>query len=300
MFYERESGRCAIQQTLGHDHLPSACQHFPRRCLIEPERMAVSLSHYCPTVARLAFRTHVRPDIVPAPASLVGHIALEGLDAREALPPLLRPGLLTDLAGYRAWERVVIELLTMPHSPEAALAEISAFTERVRIWTPRDGELQRAVEASRPVPRGRQEESIRMLNGPPDTAQRADAYENARASVPASIATMPAPDRLDVVDSRWVADVWPRFSQPLRNYVAAHAFGNWCAYHGMGLRTVVRSLSVALAIVRVEAVRLCAYAERHLDEEILIESIRAADLLLVHLADPKALAARLSSVEQDA
>jgi Fe-S-cluster containining protein len=138
VFYERADGLCAIQRTLGHDHLPSACQHFPRRCLVEPDRVAVSLSHYCPTVARLAFRTDVRPEIVPASASLVGHVALEGLDAREALPPLLRPGMLADLAGYQAWELVVMGILTMPHSPEAALAAILAFTERLRTWTPRD------------------------------------------------------------------------------------------------------------------------------------------------------------------
>ena len=95
-----------------------------------------------------------------------------------------------------------------------------------------------------------------------------------------------------------MADAWPRFSQPLRHFLAAHAFGNWCAYHGMGLRTVVRSLSAALAVVRVEAARLCASAERPLDEPLLLEAMRAADLLLVHLADPKALAARLSEVEQ--
>jgi Fe-S-cluster containining protein len=298
VFYERADGLCAIQRTLGHGHLPSACQHFPRRSLVEPDRVAVSLSHYCPTVARLAFRTDVRPDIVPAPASLIGHIALEGLDAREALPPLLRPGMLTDLAGYQAWERVVIDILTMPHSPEAALAEISAFTERVRTWTPRDGDMRETVSRYRPVPRGRQEESVRMPNGPPDMAPLADAYEVVRASVPAGIATKPAPDRLDAIDARWVADPWPQFSQPLRSFLAAHAFGSWCAYHGMGLRTVVRSLSVALAVVRVEAAGLCASAERDLDEVTLTESMRAADLLLVHLADPKALATRLSTGER--
>jgi hypothetical protein len=112
------------------------------------------------------------------------------------------------------------------------------------------------------------------------------------------IATTPAPGGLDAPDSRWVAGAWPQFSQPLRNFLAAHAFGNWCAYHGMGLRTVVRSLWTALAVVRVEAARLCASAKRPLDEPLLLESMRGADLLLVHLADPKALAARLSEVEQ--
>ena len=48
--------------------------------------------------------------------------------------------------GYRAWERVVVDILTWPRTPEAALAEIAAFTERVRTWTPRDGDLREAVE----------------------------------------------------------------------------------------------------------------------------------------------------------
>jgi Fe-S-cluster containining protein len=297
VFYERSGGLCAIQRTLGHDHIPSACQHFPRRCLIEPDRIAVSLSHYCPTVARLAFRTDVRPEVVPAPAPLVGYVALEGLDAREALPPLLRPGLLTDLAGYRAWERVVIEVLASPRTPEDALAAISAFTERVRAWTPRAGELLEAVEHA--APRGDRSPAAigRGHHDGPRASWSADDYEAVRGAVPAGIETAPASDRIAAIDARWVADAWPRFSQPLRHFLAAHAFGNWCAYHGMGLRTVVRSLAVALAVVRVEAARLCATAERLLDEPLLIEALRAADLLLVHLADPKALAARLSAVE---
>ncbi len=298
VFYQRGAGLCAVQRTLGHDHLPAACQHFPRRCLIEPDRVAVSLSHYCPTVARLAFRTDIHLRIVAAPASLVGHIALEGLDARETLPPLVRPGLLADRAGRQAWERVVIEVLASPGTPEAALVEISIFTERLRRWTPGDGDLGQAVEKcrqgrrmSQPATAGRQDEGRSVL-------QWAAAYEEVRASVPAGLVTAAAPDRLDAVDASWVADAWPRFSQPLRHFLAAHAFGSWCAYHGMGLRTVVRSLEVALAVVRVEAARLCVAAERPLDEPLVIEAMRAADLLLVHLADPQALAAGWGEVER--
>jgi hypothetical protein len=297
VFYEYDGGRCAIQRTLGHHHLPSACQHFPRRCLVEPDRVAVSLSHYCPTFARLAVGTDVHLRIVPAPASLVGHVALEGLDTRETLPPLIRPGMLTDLAGYRAWERIVIEVLASPGTPDAALVEISAFTERVRRWTPGDGDLHQAVENCRQDRRIPQS-ATGGRHGEGQSASRwAADYEEVRASVPAGFATAPSPDRLDAIDARWVADAWPRFSQPLRHFLASHAFGNWCAYHGMGLRTVVRSLEGALAVVRVEAARLCAAAERPLDEPILIEAMRAADLLLVHLADPKTLASRLGVVE---
>jgi hypothetical protein len=298
VFREHDDGLCAIQRTLGHDHLPAACQHFPRRCLIEADRISVSLSHYCPTVARLTFRTDIHLRIVTAPASLVGHISLEGLDAQEALPPLLRPGLLTDLTGYEAWERVVVGILTMPHSPEAALAEISAFTERVRAWTPRDGDLCEVVERAGPRGGSSPAEIGRGQDDGLRASQLAEDYEVVRAAVPAGIDTTPVPERLAAIDARWVANAWPQFSRPLRHFVAAHAFGNWCAYHGMGLRTVARSLAVALAVVRVEAARLCAATERPLDEPLLVEAMRAADLLLVHLADPKALTAGLSEIER--
>jgi hypothetical protein len=298
VFHVRNGGLCAIQRTLGHDCLPSACQHFPRRCLIEPDRIAVSLSHYCPTVARMAFDADARLDIVEAPASLVGHIVLEGLDAREALPPLVRPGLLADLNGYAAWERIVIEILASPGTPEAALMEISAFSERVRTWTPRDGDLRDAVERAGPRGGSVPAEIGRGQDEGQRASQLAGDFAVVRASVPAGLVTMPAPQRLDELDSRWVAPAWPRFSQPLRNFLAAHAFGNWCAYDGMGLKTVVRSLVVALSVARVEAARLCAAAERPLDEPLLIEAMRTADLLLVHLADPRTLAARLGEVEQ--
>jgi hypothetical protein len=246
----------------------------------------------------MAFDADARLDIVQAPASLVGHVALEGLDAREALPPLLRPGLLMDRTGYRAWERAVIDILAMPRLPEAALAEISAFTERVRSWTPRDGDLREAVERAAPMGGS----STAGVGGGQDDGQGAsqlvEDYEVVRASVPPGIATMPPPARLDAIDVRWVAPAWPQFSEPLRNFLAAHSFGNWCAYHGMGLRTVVRSLVVALSVARVEAARFCKAADQPLDEPLLTEAMRAADLLLVHLADPKALATRLSDVER--
>ena len=53
-----------------------------------------------------------------------------------------------------------------------------------------------------------------------------------------------------------------------------------------------------IAVVRVEAGRVCSDVGRPLDQAILTEAFRAADLLLVHLSDPKALAARLSVIEQ--
>jgi hypothetical protein len=69
------------------------------------------------------------------------------------------------------------------------------------------------------------------------------------------------------------------------------------ALQGEGLRTWVASLRLDLAVLRAEAARGCAEAGRALDADILTGAVRRADLLLVHLADPEALARRLSRCE---
>jgi hypothetical protein len=66
---------------------------------------------------------------------------------------------------------------------------------------------------------------------------------------------------------------------------------------GDGLRTTVLGLRVALGVLRAEAGRGCAEAGRVLDAGLLKQAVRRADLLLVHLVDPDALARRLSGCE---
>jgi len=94
-----------------------------------------------------------------------------------------------------------------------------------------------------------------------------------------------------------VAPAWPSWAGPVRRYLAARAFASWCALQGDGLRTTVSALRAAAAVLRVEAARRCASAGRPLDAILMKEAIRAADLLLVHLASPEALARRLSAAE---
>jgi Fe-S-cluster containining protein len=290
VFYDRDGRRCAIHRDLGHASLPSACQHFPRRCLIERDGVRVSLSHYCPTVARMALTDGGPRGIVEAPASLAGRFHLEGLDARDALPPLLRPGMLADLDGYHAWERAAVEVLEAGEAPEDALFRIRAMTESVQSWSPGQTPLRHAVEraaqacrtvAVRGSDRARRDESLRA------------AFDLVRNAVPEPFRPGTAPTNLGALDARRVAPAWHAVSRPLCRFLAAHAFGNWYAYLGTSLTTVVRSLEAALAVVRVEAASVCAQTGRPLDEPLLVEAFRAADLLLVHLADPKVLAAGL-------
>ena len=250
--------------------------------------MFVSLSHYCPTVARMAFAGECSRGIVPAPDALVAHLHLEGLDARDALPPLLQPGMLTDLEGYRAWEREAVGFLERGDAPETAIARIRMMTERLLGWSPGRTSLAAAVEAA--------SAAARTTGAGPDgrRAEKPSAlqdFETVRRAIPEVHRPTPAVPGAGARDARWVAPAWSAFAHPLGRFLAAHAFANWTAYLGTGLESVVRSLEVALVLVRVEAGRLCEERQQALDPETLLESFRAADLLLVHLSDPKALAA---------
>jgi hypothetical protein len=94
-----------------------------------------------------------------------------------------------------------------------------------------------------------------------------------------------------------VTPVWPAHALPIRRWLAAKAFASWVALQGAGLRSTVASLRLDLAVLRAEAARGCAAAGRPLDADLLKEAVRRADLLLLHLADPEALARRLSRGE---
>lgn len=111
VFFDAAHGRlCSIQRQAGAGLMPSACQHFPRVALRDGRGIFVTLSHYCPTAARLLLSAGPIA-IVDAPASLSLDGRVEGLDATAVLPPLLRPGMLMDLDGYSAWERRALDIL---------------------------------------------------------------------------------------------------------------------------------------------------------------------------------------------
>src|SRR5262249_51236104 len=114
VFFDRDGDRlCAIHRAAGPDALPSACRHFPRELLIDRRGVFVSLRPFGPTAGALLLNP-CGLNIVPAEPPLRLYGRLEGLDATDALAPLVRPGRLTDLDGYGAWERSGIETLARP------------------------------------------------------------------------------------------------------------------------------------------------------------------------------------------
>ncbi len=140
-FFDREN-LCAIQRAGGHDALPVSCRMFPRSVLMDARGTFVSLSHFCPTAAALLFAPGPPAAIVEAPASLVNVGPLDGLDARETWPPLLRPGVLMDLESYDAWERRGVELLTRDGvAPDVSLAALDRVSRWIAAWRPEEGPL---------------------------------------------------------------------------------------------------------------------------------------------------------------
>jgi hypothetical protein len=293
----REPRACAVHARLGAQALPSACLQFPRVATLTPLGVSVTLSHYCPTAAELLFRDDRPLVIVDAPEAFPASWPYEGLDARQAFPPLLRPGVLTSWRSHvRLEAHAVATFARSDCAPEVALVSLATTVERLRAWTPADGPFDAFADEVLESP------------GPPATASPRSLegalaeWERAAASIPATASAPESPrralrtldrDRLDAV----VDAGYSRLHAPVRRWLAAKAFGSWVALQGDGVRTTVASLRLALGVLRAEAARGCADAARELDAPLLKEAFRRSDLLLQHLVDVHALARELSRCE---
>ncbi len=296
-------GLCAVHRRLGEDALPSACRQFPRVSTLTPLGVSVTLSHYCPTAAGLLFSgSSLR--IVEEPAAFPASWPFEGLDANEALPPLLRPGVLMTWAAHESWERYAVATLErLP--PEAALEQLAGAAEAARSWTPADGDFDAfffsachsegsrapATASSEGGSDGERDDSTA------DPADPAAAWRLVASTVPDG---HPRPAALPPIDAPTTALVgagWRALAGPVCAWLAAKAFASWLALQGQGLRTTVLGLRVALGVLRAETARGCRESGHALDAALLKEALRRADLLLLHLADPEALARRLSRCE---
>jgi hypothetical protein len=282
LFYE---GRlCAIHRELGPGALPVACQQFPRKVLHDGRGTFITLSHFCPTAAGLLLDAGSL-EVVEAPASLALNGAVEGLDARAVLPPLLRPGLLMDLDGYGEWERQALRVLDSERwSADSALGQIEAATWMLADWSPGGESLRDAVAAAFCAPP--------TLLTP--TGDKVTRYRIAASAVPAGLRA-PQPPRA-VSPTHVASTSHPSFDHVARAYLASHLFGNWIAYYSAGLRTVVEYLRVCLSVLTIEVARQRKASPDPPREQQVLEAIRQADLLMVHLVDSRSLA---RSIEHD-
>lgn len=130
VFFEAHGSGCAV-----HDVKPASCAHFPYVCLIDPRGVHVTLSHYCPTAASLLFEHDGPIAIVEGPSPLPDLELPEGLDARDALPPVR-----TGAETLMSWEDV------------DAWQHDRVTNARVDEWQPDDLELFEAARAAVPAP----------------------------------------------------------------------------------------------------------------------------------------------------
>jgi hypothetical protein len=296
LFFEAGGGNlCAIHRQVGIEALPAACRHFPRLCVLTSRGVSVCLSHYCPTVARALFRDDRELDIVPGSGAFPSDAVYEGLDARGALPPLLRPEILMCWESYASWERRAVATLARDDlTPEDAVRTLAAAAERARSWKPGGPPLVEWIrslpdEAPAPPPGSRSDAGASLLTEVARCVPAPVRPETWAATVDLAAETPGVEGPVADGYNAWVRPVWGGFGRPVRRYLAAKAFASWQGYQGQGLRGMVFSLVGALVVLRSAAAGHCTRARRQLDEELLLESVRSADFLLVHLASREAL-----------
>ena len=281
--------RCAIQTTLGHDALPSCCQHFPRDYVIDDRGVFVTLSHYCPTAARLLFAHDGPLAIVERPLPITG--APQGLDARGTLPPLLTADVLMDLPALTAWETHLVSWLggwRNPggrFSPERTLACLEADAQALATWRPGKTSLPNAIATL---------ESRTSGDEPPRWKEEQALRQIARAAL---VPSYTWPDDPPDLERRWapLQASWRAHAPAINRFLAAHAFASWLPYQGGDVVSGIRRLRLALAVLRAEAVRASLLTGAAVAESALHDAIRQTDLLLLHLVDRPRLARLLTA-----
>jgi hypothetical protein len=289
VFYESTGRRCIVHRDLGEAYLPTTCRHFPRVSVQDRRGTFVSLSHFCPTAASMLF-SDTAVEIVAGPPAFPD-TNYDGLIVTgDDLPPLLHPRVLMDLDGYTAWERhMVARFAEVQERPESVVSMLMRDADLLRRWRPGGVTLSEAVWE---LPQdGVEGTSQAELN--PSLQMRDEVV----AAVPQDLKPASDEEGLAQAWTRYVRQEWDEFRAPINRFLAAKAFASWTAYQGRGVKTIVRGLEAALALVRVESARQCRNASRPLDRDLLREAFRQSDLALNHLAVGEDLATAWSAVE---
>jgi Fe-S-cluster containining protein len=299
VFFDRDAGGlCAIHRDAGAGALPSACRHFPRKILCDRRGTFVSLSHFCPTAAAMLLARDPL-QLVEAHPPLRLAEPVEGLDATDALPPLVRPGVLCDLEGYGAWEQACVATFARADlCYQDALDLVAAATEDIRNWRPGSGALSKRVHTA-------------FRDARPEMGADAHAQSRAIETLRALTAgnDLAHVERFEEAWQELIPFAPPRFDVAMKNYLAARVFANWIAYQGRGLRSIVEWLRTGAAIVRHQMIRRtlefhagapdtgAGGAGLALDPGDFVEAFRMADLLLLHVVDTQAFAWRVAPLE---
>ncbi len=250
---------------MGHESIPLACRQFPRQSVTDPRGTSITLSHYCPTAQAQLQRETGPVTIVEGGVAFPRHGEYVGLNASPDVPPLLHSRC---LITWEQWWLIEARAVTLISAhPESALPRLARAVEHLHAWRPGTTPLTDVVHRAFDLA------SIAGEHAWAPTLLGVDAHvADALSAVPpewnddAVRALTPGSTRLP----------WPVFGR----FLAAHAFANWAAYNGSGLRTWFRSIEAAGCLVW-----------RTGDPGNV-------DLVLRHLADSSALIARWNRAER--
>jgi hypothetical protein len=258
--------------------------------VIDHRGTLISLTHFCPTAAATLL-TPARLSIVEAFPPLRLDPPTEGLDARGALPPLVRPDLLCDTEGYDAWERSGLTVFAQPDLHFATCLDIvAAATESIRGWNPGGESLASRVATDFQA-------ACRLHVT--ERWSASGAIERVRLLTMGRVEDDLSP--LDAFDEKWNDYPGRRlgwFNTGVKNYLAARLFANWIAYQGRGLRTIVEWLRTCAAVVGHELLRRRSDSTSPADATAFIEAVRNADLLLLHVLDSASFAKHVATIEE--
>jgi hypothetical protein len=275
-FRDTEAQRCAIHREFGEASLPSACRQFPRICVLEPDGVSLSLSHYCPTAAGLLFRAEGDFSVTEGRPGVSLGRNLEGLDARASCSPFLRPGVLLGFDGLRAFEEGALSVLAAGDL-STALNRIQQAAVQAVGWRPDGGPLVSLLQEA--------------FAGEAPAATRPSISLSVRAILLASVpGGATAPTELPAESRAEPAFPTGSVDLALRRYVAARIIAGWMAFQADGLATFVRYLRFCVDTVLMFA---AARDPQEAEADRFKEAIRSADLWIVHYCDPERLAANL-------
>lgn len=231
-----------------------------------PLGTSLTLSAFCPTAASLLF------DDAPFSITQIEERSTryDGMDAREVLPPLLRPGMLMDWDAVTRWEELAIGALSDHRDDvDTALQIIETASRDVcASWSPTDGSLSVALETA-------------FMRSRESGVSSATALKDRRRD--RSMARPHPAGADDMSDSKSDRDsVGPMLAPALARYLAGHALACWAMYDGRGIAGAVEHLRAVRATLNEESARLAAEAGRALDAVLLKEAFRQADVRLRH------------------
>jgi Fe-S-cluster containining protein len=269
-------GGCAI-----HAFRPVSCRHFPYVCVTDPRGVHVTLSHFCPTAASLLFDSDREVAIVEGPPVPIDGSEIEGLDARESLPPVApttqHPAPCTaPTTQHPAPCTAPGTQHPAPCTAPGTLHPAPGTGSRLLSWdavTRWEHALVERLAGDTRVP------------DPP----REIEFDRARAAIAPGWSWPDAPRGLATAWRTLVAPEWGCWSGIVGRYLAARAHASWAMHLGAGTSDVERMVELSRTVLQVEASRACLRRQRPLDRDALTEAIRQSDLLLLHLADPYTL-----------